>query len=304
MDASLELIVQDGLGINQFRETVVLSEALPIGGSFGIASHVAVSGSPGANPAGSFDDFVVIAHPPQPTLGSTVELTSLDWSVPEGAGSFVATARRQGEPIGAVSVDYSVTEGTAWVGRDFPAQSGTLRWEDGDSSDKEFVVQVLDDGNLEGDETASIVLSRPMGSVELGVPASAPFVIVDDDLATSCVGTDQRLCLNEGRFAVEAEWRTASGEGGVCQAVPLTTDTGYCWFFQPENVEMVVKVLNACSPAVTAEGRYWVFAAGLTNVETRWTVADTLSGQTRSYTNPRITAFRPIQDVAAFATCP
>jgi beta-lactamase superfamily II metal-dependent hydrolase/PKD repeat protein len=115
-----------------------------------------------------------------------------------------------------------------------------------------------------------------------------------------CLPGDTTLCLNDERFEVTVAWRTAAGDSGVGQAVPLTSDTGYFWFFDPANVELVVKVLDACSFA----GRYWVFAGGLTNVRTEITVKDTESGQMRTYVNPQRTAFQPLQDTDAFATCP
>ena len=65
-------------------------------------------------------------------------------------------------------------------------------------------------------------------------------------------------------------------------------------------VEMVVKALNAC----TFNSRFWVFAGGLTDVNVVMTVTDTLSGVVKTYTNPQSTAFQPILDTAAFATCP
>jgi hypothetical protein len=52
-------------------------------------------------------------------------------------------------------------------------------------------------------------------------------------------------------------------------------------------------------------GRHWVFAAGLTDVETEIvTVTDTLDGASRRYLNAAGTAFQPVQDTDAFATCP
>jgi hypothetical protein len=81
--------------------------------------------------------------------------------------------------------------------------------------------------------------------------------------------------------------------------VPLTADTGYLWFFDDANVEAVVKVLDACS----ISDHFWVFAAGLTNVEVRLSVADTATGRVRTYDNPIGTPFQPLQDGAAFATC-
>lgn len=142
------------------------------------------------------------------------------------------------------------------------------------------------------------------------VPASTPQTPQTDDIqamqyyygtgtAASCTPDATTLCLNGGRFKVTVAWdsTTQSGQG---QAVPLTTDTGYFWFFNQANVEMVIKVLNAC----TLNSRYWVFAGGLTNVHVVITVTDTQNGTVVTKVNPQTTAFLPIQDTSAFATCP
>jgi hypothetical protein len=42
----------------------------------------------------------------------------------------------------------------------------------------------------------------------------------------------------------------------------------------------------------------------LTNVRVVTTVTDTANGAVRTYTNPQGTRFAPVQDTAAFATCP
>ncbi len=108
------------------------------------------------------------------------------------------------------------------------------------------------------------------------------------------------LCLNGARFRVEVNWQNPSGQSGLGQAVQLTPDSGYFWFFDPGNVEMVVKVLNACS----INNRHWVFASGLTNVRVEMRVTDTATGVMKMYTNPQGMPFQPILDTAAFATCP
>jgi pimeloyl-ACP methyl ester carboxylesterase len=114
-----------------------------------------------------------------------------------------------------------------------------------------------------------------------------------------CAPSDTRLCLRGGRFAVEATWSTAAAQGRA-GAVRLTDESGYFWFFDRENVELDVKLLDACGPY----GRYWVFAAGTTDVEVVLTVTDLVRGQARSYSRPRGTPFAPVLDTAAFATCP
>jgi hypothetical protein len=109
------------------------------------------------------------------------------------------------------------------------------------------------------------------------------------------------LCLNGDRFEVRTNWRTPGGSTGEGQGIELTHDTGYFWFFNPNNVETVIKVLDACSQPSPS---FWVFAAGLTNIEVMVTVTDSATGEVRSYDNPIQTPFEPIQDTDAFATCP
>jgi hypothetical protein len=118
--------------------------------------------------------------------------------------------------------------------------------------------------------------------------------------AGTCVAGPTSLCLSGGRFQVDVAWKTSNGNTGTGQAVPLTTDTGYFWFFGASNVEMVLKVLNAC----TFNQKFWVYAGGLTNVETTIHVTDTMTGATKTYRNPQGTSFLPIQDSSAFGTCP
>src|SRR5688572_14083868 len=89
-----------------------------------------------------------------------------------------------------------------------------------------------------------------------------------DAAAQACTANDTTLCLNSGRFEVRAVWELTNGTSGQAHAVALTPDTGYFWFFDQENVELIVKVLNGCG----LNSRYWVFAGGLTNVRTTITV--------------------------------
>jgi streptogramin lyase len=120
-----------------------------------------------------------------------------------------------------------------------------------------------------------------------------------------CVTHGSTLCLGGGRFQVRAHWEIPDkNEGGEGSAVSLTPDSGYFWFFDSNNVELIVKVLNACSQPTP---RYWVFAGGLTNVGVTLTVTDTaIQGiqATQTYVNPDGTAFQPVQDTSAFSTCP
>ncbi|HEX2642034.1 MAG TPA: trypsin-like peptidase domain-containing protein, partial [Thermoanaerobaculia bacterium] len=115
-----------------------------------------------------------------------------------------------------------------------------------------------------------------------------------------CTPNATTLCLSGGRFQVRTQWQTAQGASGDGMAVSLTSDTGYFWFFNSSNVEMVIKVLNACS----LNSRFWVFSGGLTDVRVVTTVTDVQTGNVKTYTNPLSTKFQPVQDTNAFGACP
>jgi len=116
-----------------------------------------------------------------------------------------------------------------------------------------------------------------------------------------CEPDENTLCLTGQRFQVNAEWQTEDGESAFATAVPATFDTGLFWFFDDSNIELVVKVLDACD---TAFNSFWVFAGGLTDVGVGISVVDTQTGESVVYLNPVGQAFAPITDTAAFSTCP
>jgi hypothetical protein len=82
-------------------------------------------------------------------------------------------------------------------------------------------------------------------------------------------------------------------------AVPLTNDTGYFWFFSPNNVELVVKVVDGRA----FNGSYWVFYGALSDVEYTVTVTDTETGAVKRYTNPPGN-LSSVGDTAAFSGSP
>lgn len=116
----------------------------------------------------------------------------------------------------------------------------------------------------------------------------------------ACLPSQETLCLNASRFRVKATFRTADAASpSPAQAVQLTNDSGYFWFFNADNVEMTVKVLAAC----VVNNRHWVFASGMTNVEVQLVVTDTTTGAIERYTNKAGNPFEVILDTNAFG-CP
>ncbi len=94
-----------------------------------------------------------------------------------------------------------------------------------------------------------------------------------------CSPSSSRLCLVDGRFAVEVSWRDFAGRAGAGYARELTAETGSFWFFTAGNPELVVKVLDG----IGTNGHFWVFAGALGNLELELTVSDTLTGDRRTY---------------------
>lgn len=114
-----------------------------------------------------------------------------------------------------------------------------------------------------------------------------------------CADNAQTLCVNKERFQIRAHY-TAGAQEGEGTAVPFADESGSFWFFSPTNIELDAKVLDGCG----LNHRYWLFAAGLTNVKVELEVTDTKTGATKTYRNPAGHVFTTITDTTAFATCP
>jgi streptogramin lyase len=112
----------------------------------------------------------------------------------------------------------------------------------------------------------------------------------------SCVPDSTTLCLTGARFRVRLNWTTSDGRSGAGQAVSLSGNAGYFWFFSSDNVEVMFKIVDGRA----LNSYYWVFVGGLTDAHVVVTVTDTMTGAVRTYTNPLGVAFQPIQDTTKF----
>jgi hypothetical protein len=114
----------------------------------------------------------------------------------------------------------------------------------------------------------------------------------------NCTPNSTTHCLLGGRYQVTAVFTPPTGTGGAAQALQpsVTSDTGLFWFFSANNIEIIIKVVSGCS----FNSRVWVFSGGLTNVAYTITVTDTVTGISKTYSNPQGTPSSPIQDTSAF----
>lgn len=123
-------------------------------------------------------------------------------------------------------------------------------------------------------------------------------ICVEDTPATSaCRSDSQTLCLGpEARFAVRIDWETRE-DAGSGQAVDIgRRDSGLFTFFDPNNLEMLVKVIDGCG----LTGHYWVFYGATTDVGFRLSVIDSTTQAEVVYTNPLGRSAESVKDLFAF----
>ena len=274
------------------------------GGSFVAAGATIYESSLGNSRSGLDGRYgrVTICVTQQSPTPTTLGFAATGYSQAETGGKVTIVVLRSGGSNGMVTVDYATSDGSALAGKHYMPASGTLSWADGDLSQKSFDVPVLDDGVQDGTHTVNLTLSNPTGGATLG-QATAVLSITDNDHPVTpppCVADATTLCLG-GRFKTSVEWRTAT-MSGVGTAVPLPdhAGSGLFYFFGPDNIELLIKVINGCA----LDHAWWVFLSATTNVQFTVTVFDATSGKTQVYSNPLNQMAVPVQDTKAFATCP
>ena len=133
-----------------------------------------------------------------------------------------------------------------------------------------------------------IDIPSPQGGVyKIAMVAAAPYsgvtLLVTVTPAGGCAAGPANLCLLGNRFRVEVSWlnQHSGNAPGVGKPLPGTDQTGYFWFFNQENTELVVKMVDGRSN----NGHFWFFHGGLSDVDYTITVTDTSTGAKRTYRN-------------------
>ena len=122
------------------------------------------------------DDVVVEVLP---NLPGTFNIANPGINLDESAGSATFTVSRSSGRLGAVSVDYATSPGTAGSG-DFTGVSGTLNFADG-QSEATVSIPIIDDTLDEDLESFSFSLSNPTGGAVLGTDTVGSVTIADND---------------------------------------------------------------------------------------------------------------------------
>lgn len=98
------------------------------------------------------------------------------------------------------------------------------------------------------------------------------------------------------RFSVKAAYSSDSSQLRPANPVELGAESVAFFFFHPDNLELNIKVLDGCG----INDHYWVFAAGLTDVETELVVEDLERGIKRTYRSALGQPFDLVRDITAF----
>lgn len=124
-------------------------------------------------------DMGSVEFNPPPGAG-TLAVTSTTFSGAENSGNIVVSVKRTAGSVGAISVDYAISNGTATAPADYTIVSGTLNWANGDTANKTFNIPITDDSIYEGNETINVTLSNVTGGAALGT-ANAVATITENE---------------------------------------------------------------------------------------------------------------------------
>ncbi len=112
---------------------------------------------------------------------SLVGFATNNFFVNEFDGFATISVVRTNSRRGGMSVNFTVSNGSAFAGVDYVVTNGTLVFADGESV-KTFTIPIINDTEGEGDETVRLALNTFIGTGAITLP-TATLTIVDDDTA-------------------------------------------------------------------------------------------------------------------------
>ncbi|MDX9976207.1 MAG: Calx-beta domain-containing protein, partial [FCB group bacterium] len=121
----------------------------------------------------------------------------------ENLGTAKLVVQAYPPPEDAVSVDYSVSGGSASAGDDYALAAGTLTFAAGETV-KVIPLAIVDDDDVEGNESVTVRLSNAQGAV-LGYKETHTFTIIDNDKAP-----DIRVSFQAPKSSVKEDVGTAT----------------------------------------------------------------------------------------------
>jgi ribosomal protein L35AE/L33A len=214
---------EDGDSTDKFCTVSILDDSKIEGDE---TFNLALSKATGATIGNPDTATVTIIDDEEPPAG-TLQFSKAEYNVQENDGSVEITVTREDGSFGDVFVKLNTTDDSAEAGKDYISVSGiTLSWGNGDTGDKTFNINILDDSLVEGDETFNLTLSDPSGGATIGDPDTAVITITDND--ESPAGTLQfskaEYSVDEDGKSVEITVTRENGSGGAVSVKCASSD--------------------------------------------------------------------------------
>lgn len=155
---------------------------------------------------------------PDPAAG-VLEFSAANYSIGEHAADTpVIAVARSGGSVGAVTVTFTTSDGSAVGGTDYVPVNVSVHFADADAAPRVVPVAVISNQVDAPDKTVNLMLSEPGGCGALGPQTTATLTIRDDDLPPPGPGG-----VLDGSFGVAGKVTTV-GFGGNDSAMALQPD--------------------------------------------------------------------------------
>jgi hypothetical protein len=122
---------------------------------------------------------------PPPATAGVLAFSAASFSVNED-GTAIASIQvtRTGGSSGAVSATVNLMNGTAIAPSDYNNSSIVVNFAAGDTTTKIITIPIVNDTEVESNETINLALSNPTNGATIGSQASTTLTIVDNDVAS------------------------------------------------------------------------------------------------------------------------
>jgi glucose/arabinose dehydrogenase len=164
--------------------------------------------------------------------GGVLRWSASTYAVKEGTSSrrVLLTVKRSGGSAGSVAVGYTIAGGTATAGADFTGPlpglllTGTLDFPAGATS-RTLAIPVINDLDVEPNETLTVTLHSPQGGATVGSPSLATVTIVDNDRRGTVQFKGAVTVPEDAAAATLTVTRTGSTSGPVTVPYAITGNT-------------------------------------------------------------------------------
>jgi hypothetical protein len=195
-----------------------------------------LSNAQGATINGVNPTTLTICDPPPP---ATLQFVTDSFGAFEDQGSATIDVVRQGDTRYASTVDFTTTDGTAFAGLDYAANSGTLYFAPG-QADASFNVAILSDTPGDGPESLSLILSNVQGAALVGAdpatltindPAPPQVMFAGDSFSTyEDQGFATITVARDGDLSGSTTAAYATTDGSAIAGTDYGAANGNLWF--------------------------------------------------------------------------